>query len=85
MTPHELDTFVRQHNETLRVYDWRQVERMREQVADLGAWETRLKSDLMVAEQALSRVEGVMNELRAAKMYEWSDKLRDALTGGKDE
>lgn len=64
-----------------RLYNWREVESMREHLAALGMQHSSCEAKALRLSARLSKVEGVMEEMRGARLYEWADKLRDALKG----
>ena len=81
MSVYELCKFVSDRSDDYRVYNWREVEAMRESVIDIKQAYAKTAKMLGSFRVKILHVEGVMNELRSAGLYEWSDKLRDALKG----
>jgi hypothetical protein len=79
MTYHEIDSYVRKHTETYRLYDWKQIEEMRKDLSRYAAYPARYK-DLDYRNKLLhNTISTLMEELRAKKQYDISDKLRDIL------
>ena len=79
MTYHEIDSYVRKHTDTYRLYDWKQIEEMREDLARYVAYPARYK-DLAYRNKLIhNAISTLMEELRANKQYDMSDKLRDIL------
>lgn len=77
MTYHEIDSYVRKHTDTYRLYDWKQIEEMREDLSRYAAYPARYK-DLAYRNKLLhNAISTLMEELRANKQYDMSDKLRD--------
>lgn len=69
--------YVRKHTNTYRLYDWKQVEDMREDLSIYAAYPARYK-DLEYRNKLLhNAISTLMEELRAKKQYDMSDKLRD--------
>ena len=64
-----------------RLYNWREVEAMREDLARVSMGHSGLAAKVNDLSQRLFIVHRVLAEMRDAKTYEWADKLRDALEG----
>lgn len=81
MTPYELDKFVRENSPDgsyYRVYDEREVERMRE-IAAGGNTSQILRTIIFMYEKAFRELEKIREEYREKKEFEISDKLRSVL------
>ena len=79
MSYHELDTYVRANTDLYRLYDWQQIEQMRE---DLAAYGAGLSEFNFVKSQVSELVDAIIKlrqELRNDKNYVLSDRLRDIL------
>jgi hypothetical protein len=81
MPVHELCKFVSDRTDDYRVYDWRQVEGMRERVAGYASQLSYSEAKAYGLRSRMIKVHDVMEEMRGARLYEWADKLRDALEG----
>ena len=79
MPVHELCKFVSDRTDDYRVYNWREVEGMREDLARVSTGHSELAAKVHGLSQRLFMVHRVLAEMRDAKAYEWADKLRDAL------
>ena len=79
MPVHELCKFVSDRSDDYRVYNWREVESMREDLARVSMGHSELATKVNGLSQRLVMVHRVLAEMRDAKAYEWADKLRDAL------
>ena len=79
MTVHELCKFVSDRSDDYRVYDWREIEAMREDLARVSMGHSELAAKVNGLSNRLVMVHRVLAEMRDAKAYEWADKLRDAL------
>jgi len=80
MSYHELDTYIRSNTDRYRLYDWQQIEQMRN---DLAAYGSELSSLSLRRAQDSELVDAVIKlrqELRDEKNYALSDRLRDILT-----
>ena len=80
MSYHELDTYIRANTDRYRLYDWQQIEQMRN---DLAAYGSELSSLSLRGAQDSELVNAVVQlrqELRDEKNYALSDRLRDILT-----
>ena len=80
MSYHELDTYIRANTDRYRLYDWQQIEQMRN---DLAAYGSELSSLSLRGAQDSELVDAVVQlrqELRDEKNYALSDRLRDILT-----
>ena len=80
MSYHELDTYIRANTDHYRLYDWQQIEQMRN---DLAAYGIELSSLSLRGAQDSELVDAVIKlrqELRDEKNYALSDRLRDILT-----
>jgi cysteinyl-tRNA synthetase len=76
----ELNTYIIANTDDYRLYDWRQVEEMRE---DLAAYGAALSSSSLSQQQDSELVAAIIQlrqELRNDKNYALSDRLRDILT-----
>jgi hypothetical protein len=62
-----------------RLYDWREVEAMREDLARVSMGHSELAAKVNGLSHRLFMVHGVLAEMRDAKAYEWADRLRDVL------
>lgn len=67
--------------EDQRLYNWREVEAMREDLARVSMGHSELAARVNGLSHRLSMVHRVMAEMRDARLYEWADRLRDALEG----
>ena len=67
--------------EDQRLYNWREVEAMRDDLARVSMGHSELAAKVNGLSHRLFRVHRVLAEMRDAKAYEWADKLRDALEG----
>ena len=63
----------------LREYDWRQVEAMRNDLAAYAQKYGWCAYENREYRGAIERVQGIIDELRAAKQYALADKLRAAI------
>ena len=81
MPVHELCKFVSDRTDDYRVYDWREIEAMREDLARVSMGHSELAAKVNGLSNRLVMVHRVLAEMRDAKAYEWADKLRDALEG----
>ena len=61
------------------LYEIRQIESMRSDLARYGSTSDHLRSELRKAQDRIERVEQVMFMLRGAKNYEVADMIRNAL------
>jgi cysteinyl-tRNA synthetase len=80
MSYHELDTYIRANTDHYRLYDWQQIEQMRN---DLAAYGAGLSEFNFVKSQVSELVDAIIKlrqELRDEKNYALSDRLRDILT-----
>jgi len=78
---HELCKFVSDRSDDYRVYNWREVEAMRERLSDVSSQNSSCEARVIRLSALLYKIKGVMAEMRDAKAYGWADKLRDALEG----
>jgi cysteinyl-tRNA synthetase len=79
MSYHELDTYVRTNTDLYKLYDWQQIEQMRN---DLAAYGIELSSLSLRGSQDSELVDAIIKlrqELRNEKNYVLSDRLRDIL------
>ena len=81
MPVHELCKFVSDRSDDYRVYNWREVEGMSEDLARVSMGNSDLAAKVNGMSQRLFMVHRVLAEMRDAKAYEWADRLRDALEG----
>ena len=79
MPVHELCKFVSDRSDDYRVYNWREVEGMREDLARVSMGHSELAAKVNGLSHRLFMVHRVLAEMRDARAYEWADKLRDAL------
>lgn len=79
MNFHDLDALVRANLPNHRLYDWREVEVMREDLANASMGQSRASAFGVNATKRLDRVQALLDELRAEKKYDVSDRLREAL------
>ena len=81
----EVDKIVRDNLPNHRLYDWRQIEDMREHLARYGMALSGVRAELFEAKQAaptklIDALQAYRSELRAEKRYDVSDRIRDILT-----
>ena len=81
MPVHELCKFVSDRSDDYRVYNWREVEAMRERLSDVSSQHSSCEARVIRLSALLYKVKGVIAEMRGAGAYEWADKLRNALEG----
>jgi hypothetical protein len=81
MPVHELCKFVSDRSDDYRVYNWREVEAMRERLSNVEMQHSSCEARVIRLSALLHKVKGMMAEMRDAGAYEWADKLRDALEG----
>ena len=79
MRYYELDLIVRQNTDEYRLYDWRQIEGMREDLASYGMGYNNVKAELVAYKELVLQLLEYRNELRAQKMYEVADKIRKLI------
>ena len=80
MSYQELDTYIRANTDRYRLYEWQQIEQMRN---DLAAYGIKLSSLSLRGAQDSELVDAIIElrqELRNEKNYALSDRLRDILT-----
>jgi cysteinyl-tRNA synthetase len=80
----ELEQLVRENTEDYRLYNWKEVERMREQLAATSMLLSNRK--LSTDNKILSLLKNYRQELRNNKEYKTSDRIREILelVGVKD-
>ena len=76
MTYHEIDSYVRKHTDIYRLYDWKQIEEMREDLSRYAFYETLSERLSERNASLLNGISTLMEELRADKQYSISDRLR---------
>jgi hypothetical protein len=76
MTYHEIDTYVREHTDIYRLYDWKQVEGMRNDLSRYAFFEVLYERVSERHDSVMKAISALMEELRAGKQYNISDKLR---------
>jgi len=62
-----------------RLYNWREIEAMREDLARVSMGHSKLAAKVNGLSHRLFMVHRVLAEMRDAKAYEWADKLRAAM------
>lgn len=77
---HELDTYIRANTDRYRLYDWQQIEQMREQIASTGTELSELNFARAQDSELVLAIIKLRQELRDEKNYALSDRLRDILT-----
>ena len=80
MRYYELDLIVRQNTDEYRLYDWKQIEGMREDLASCGMGYNNVKAEVVAYKELVLQLLEYRNELRAQKMYEVADKIRKLIT-----
>ena len=80
MSYFELDKIVRENSDVFRLYEWRQIERWREELSTKSFnLFNQVKSIESVDPKLVKDLNTYREELRQDKNYEVSDRLRDIL------
>ena len=81
LSPHELNTLVRALRPSFAIYEVAQIERMREQCVRAApvSPDPALRARLQRHEEAIEAVRDLMEDLRAEKLYVYSDRIRNIL------
>ena len=76
---YELDLLVRKETDKFRLYDWKQIESMREDLASYGAGLSDVNAKLFLYESLLEQLIAYRKQLREQKQYEVADRLRQII------
>lgn len=79
MKTHEVADFVRENSETLRAYPWREVERMREDLASVSMLASLYQAKIVKLGLLADKVEAAQQRARSVKDYETADALREII------
>jgi cysteinyl-tRNA synthetase len=81
----ELNAYIIANTDDYRLYDWRQVEEMREDLASYGAALSSVSLSQQQDSELVAAIIQLRQELRNDKNYALSDRLRDILTASGHE
>lgn len=76
----ELDKIVRDNTDDFRLYNWREIERMREDLASISLYASSLSLYVKQDDDLVKRLLELRLDLRREKQYNVSDKIRNILT-----
>ena len=79
MRPHEVADFVLANSDILRAYPWREVEKMREDLATCGMALSRHQAKMIRLKASIDKIKAGQEAARKAKDYETADALRDII------